>query len=279
MEKDLENKSEVTENEQIAESDIIGNNISTRATQTLGGDNLFILELRDKEIEEKSKLILEMEKNLAELERKESVMKEIIQPHLEEGTNLYYDYMFSVEQNLTPEAPLAGDPNSWSVELFIWAGFMNKNQEEGDTLPGFDIYAIKKYENIQDILVLIPKNHMNSINKFLAVHNILPSSVFNSSLECYNWSDQMKETCLIGPYFDNSSEDIVLNQKLSGEAKLVIYISVGNYFSIIFYSSADVQLYHLEATHYTVSLVDCQTKTFIHNYVVDSEGELIQKTD
>ena len=100
----MENNNYITEE--------IGSKYIDKAIQTAGGDNEFILQLRDIDIENKTKKIKELEIKLAGIEKKVQIMQEILNPHLVEGSDVYYDYKFAVEQGISADAPLAKDPTT-----------------------------------------------------------------------------------------------------------------------------------------------------------------------
>ena len=107
--------------------DLVKHKVKDKSTNTIGGDNEFILELRENKITEQQSRISDLEKKIANYERKAIIMKQIIEPHLEEGSDLYYDYKFKVEQGLDPNAPLAKDPTTWTIEQMLWSAYKNQD--------------------------------------------------------------------------------------------------------------------------------------------------------
>ena len=81
-----------------------------KITQTAGGDNEFILELRDEEVQKQIDTIRSLEDKIKSLERKVLLLDSMIKPYLTEGSDSELEYKFRILSNINPKYPLRIDP-------------------------------------------------------------------------------------------------------------------------------------------------------------------------
>ena len=128
-------------------TELIGSKVMNRATQTIGGDNQFILELRDQEINKEESIL----KNL------ESEMDRI------KFLRTSYGNIKSGKVS-----------RKFDVLRMIYGAYKNKDQKEGDKAKLNYNYPYKNFTSLSCLLDTFSKKiPLKAFNQFLEINDIL----------------------------------------------------------------------------------------------------------
>ena len=140
-------------NQQTDTLDLIGINVKNKATQTIGGDNLFISELRDEQLKEERKKMYCMKMHV--LRNREKLSPKF------KGHSL-------------------GSSTKFNVLKMLLSAQNNKNQKEGDCdklrIPGRFIY--KQFVDFRKMVLSFPLGLLKVLDEFMAKEQILKALIF-----------------------------------------------------------------------------------------------------
>ena len=133
-------------------------------TQTVGGDNEFILELRDIEILNKQSILLNLQQKIELKQKRVDFLIDMVKPILVEGSDAKIEFKFVVEQNLDPLQPLHNIKYPWTIEAMVWSAYHNTSVIDDEPNKILSDLKYKSYSSIRTILNTIQPRCINALN-------------------------------------------------------------------------------------------------------------------
>ena len=161
-------------------TELIGSKVMNRATQTIGGDNQFILELRDQEINKEESIL----KNL------ESEMDRI------KFLRTSYGNMKSGKVS-----------RKFDVLRMIYGAYKNKDQKEGDrSIFNRSQHPYKPFDSLESLTDTLPKNLLKLLHVFIQRHGLILPNYIPSYCKRNNYFIA-NEKQFLGPFGDLDDRD------------------------------------------------------------------------
>ena len=254
MENNIENAESIHESDN---TELIGNKVMNRATQTIGGDNQFILELRDQDKLINQQVVIDIE-------------KKIIKKYFNSLNDKYSIRKSGLKSQ------------EFDIYKMIQSAYSNNEQKESDhVILGYSNRATySKDINLESLLDSFPKNAFKILNQFLQKHRIFKQSVMPLGLDQdHNTiSFDMQTAVFNGPFSDGTF--VYVEQTQNDKPRFSIQWMPQNhkYFQIVFYMSTECKepLYTF-MIFYIVCIKDFDTEEQYHCYKINSDGNLGEK--
>ena len=167
--------------------------------------------------------------------------------------------------------------DSQLIELMLRKACQNKNQKEDDRAKlHHTSLLLKDFDSEQDLLETLPKDALKTFDLFIQRHGFFRPWLHPSQDNHINYPFSMDKAVVNGPFGDETCLQVESDEPkfyLKWEPNDHTYLAAG-----FFDSNGEVMLYCIVIRSSEVWLRDCTSNKLIHEYKVNSDGSLGEKT-
>ena len=249
MDNNIDNVETLQENDN---AELIGNKVMNRATQTIGGDNQFILELRDKD-------------TIVEQENLVKVKSENTSRCLETLKMKFKAYKSGKKSR------------QFDILQMILSAYNNKDQKQGDENQlGYTGSSFKQFDSLQAMKETLPPSALRTFSEFIAKHQIISPSVLPAHIDHNTYSFDWNSDIFNGPFV---YQEYLFIEQQQADRPLFLIIwnpNTSKFLEFTFYNPFDksTPLYSVCIDGSSTYLYDHITSRQSYRYYVNSDGSL-----